>query len=323
MQLRVVCESQQSPAVLKLLDTHPGVAHLTYAEGIGKRPVGDVIEAVVPRAAAEQLMNDLAGHGVARTGEVSLRPIGALISDSADDARRAAQDDADDDAVIWDELVATTGEESQLGTVYLSFLTIACLLSAVGVITDSSITLVGAMVVSPDFGPLAALAVAVVGRQRTLAVKALLALGVGFPLAMLVTFVLAEIAKAAGLYDPGDLGHLQQVAFIYQVGPFSLIVALLAGAAGMLALTSEKQGPLIGVFISVTTVPAAGFAVLAAVGRDWHRCGESLLQLLINFAGVTAAGVLTLLLRRRHIIRPGQTGAGAVAAPQRSSQRSS
>jgi len=48
--------------------------------------------------------------------------------------------------------------------------------------------------------------------------------------------------------------HLRVI--IYDVGPFSLIVALLPGAAGMLSLTSTKSAALVGVFISVTTVPA-------------------------------------------------------------------
>ncbi|MFI7102468.1 DUF389 domain-containing protein [Streptomyces sp. NPDC050161] len=234
-----------------------------------------------------------------------------MLSDTAEAAERAAPGDSSD-AIIWDELISTTGEESQLSPVFLTFLTIACLLAAVGVITDSAITLVGAMVVSPDFGPLAALAVAIVGGRRDLAARAGLALGVGFPLAMLVTAALTLLARTGGLFEPGELSHLRQVSFIYQVGPFSVIVALLAGAAGMVALTSEKQGALIGVFISVTTVPAAGFAVLAAVAGDWLRCGEAALQLLINLAGVTLAGALTLLMRRRHLI-PG-TGAAPTDA---------
>jgi uncharacterized membrane protein len=37
---------------------------------------------------------------------------------------------------------------------------------------------------------------------------------------------------------------------------WSLLVAVLAGIAGVLSLTSAKSGALVGVFISVTTVPA-------------------------------------------------------------------
>ncbi|OEV04246.1 DUF389 domain-containing protein [Streptomyces oceani] len=301
LHLRVVCASSVSASVFAFLESEPGVAHLVVTHGVSRRPVGDVIEAAVAREVAEDVLRRLTELGVPRQGAMSLQPIDAMVSDTADAAERAAPGRGAD-AVIWEELVATTGEESQLNPVFLGFLTIACLLAAVGVITDSAITLVGAMVVSPDFGPLAALAVSVVGRRGRLGARAGLALCVGFPLAMLVTAALALLARAGGIFEPGDLSGLRQAAFIYEVGPYSIVLALLAGAAGMVALTSEKPGALIGVFISVTTVPAAGFAALATVAGYWSRFGEAAIQLLINLAGVALAGTLTLLVRRRHIV---------------------
>jgi uncharacterized hydrophobic protein (TIGR00271 family) len=92
---------------------------------------------------------------------------------------------------------------------------------------------------------------------------------------------------------------VDQVDFIYQVGPFSLILALLAGAAGMLSLTSAKSAALIGVFISVTTVPAAAFAVVAVTTGAWRTSVESTLQLFVNLVGIVLAGVLVLVLRTR------------------------
>jgi uncharacterized hydrophobic protein (TIGR00271 family) len=301
MHLRVVCESGDSAAVTDLLKAEPGVVHLTVDAGAGRQPVGDVIEAAVARQAAEGVLDRLAERGVPRHGQVSLQLIDTMLSDTADAAERAMPGEGAD-AIIWDELVATTGEESQLNPVFLAFLTIACLLAAVGVITNSAITIVGAMVVSPDFGPLAALAVAIVGKRRDLAASAALTLGAGFPFAMLVTAALTLLARGIGLFHPASLAELNQVSYIYHVGPYSVIVAVLAGTAGMLALTSEKSGVLIGVFISVTTVPAAGFAAVAAVAGDWPQCGGAILQLLINLAGVTVAAALTLLIRRRHIV---------------------
>ena len=98
---------------------------------------------------------------------------------------------------------------------------------------------------------------------------------------------------------------VQQVDFIYQVGPFSLIIALLAGAAGMLALVSAKSASLVGVFISVTTVPAAAYAAVAVVEGEFGRAGESALQLLINLVGIViSAAVVLLLVRRMRAARP-------------------
>ena len=78
--------------------------------------------------------------------------------------------------MVWDELIGRTREESTLSVTFLMFLTLACLLAAVGVVTDSTVTVVGAMVVGPEFGPLAALSVALVRRRLDLARRAALAL---------------------------------------------------------------------------------------------------------------------------------------------------
>ncbi|MFE9382716.1 DUF389 domain-containing protein [Streptomyces sp. NPDC007025] len=305
MRIRVLCESQDSEAVVDLLGAEPGVAHLTVAGGVGKQPTGDLIEAAIAREVVERVLHRLTEHGVHHRGEITLDQIDTMVSETAEAAEQAVPG-AGAEAVIWDELIDTTGEESQLNPVFLAFLTIACLLATVGVLTDSAITIVGAMVVSPDFGPLAALAVALAVRRRGLAARAGLALGVGFPLAMLVTAAFAWLGRRAGLFGPADLTGLHEVSFIYQVGPYSVVVALLAGVAGMLALTSAKPGALVGVFISVTTVPAAGFAVLAAVTEDWRRCGGSVLQLLVNLVGVAVAGGLTLLVCRGRVPGPGR-----------------
>lgn len=301
LQLRVICPAANTPSVTDLLRTEPGIAHVVVTRGVSQQPAGDVIEAAIAREVANDVLDRLTELGIARTGEISLHSLDTVVSETATAAEADTHGEGAD-AVIWDELLATTGEESQLNGIFLAFLTLSCLLAAVGIITDSAITIVGAMVVGPDFGPLAALAVALVAKRCALAARASLALGVGYPTAMLITSILALIARATGLFDPATLSHLHAAAFIYNIGPYSAIVALLAGAAGMLALTSEKSGVLIGVFISVTTVPAAGFAVLAAVAEHWVQCGEALLQLLINLLGITVAGTLTLAVRQRHAL---------------------
>ena len=137
-----------------------------------------------------------------------------------------------------------------------------------------------------------------------LARRASIALLVGFPVAMAVTagFVLA--GEALGWIQLDSTRELTDVDFIFQVGPLSFVVALLAGAAGMLSLVSAKSAALVGVFISVTTVPAAGFAVVAASVGDWDIAVESAAQLAVNLVGITVAGVLVLAVRRRHARRP-------------------
>jgi uncharacterized hydrophobic protein (TIGR00271 family) len=266
--------------------------------GVAIRPAGDVVEADITREAVDDVLGQLCELGVDRSGGVTLEQLDTTLSDAADAAEEAAPGDPQD-AVIWDEVVARTGEDSRLSVSYQAFLTIACLLAAIGAITDSPVTVVGAMVLGPEFGPLAAVAVGLVLRRTDLVRRGAFALAAGFPLAMAVTALGSLVLDASGLLSTAQLADLSQVAFIYEVGPFSLIVALLAGAAGMLALTSAKSASLVGVFISVTTVPAAAFASVALVEGRYVQAMQSGLQLAVNLVGIVIAATVVLLLARR------------------------
>ena len=301
IRLRVLCPDSEPglvDRVLDVLDAEPGAVHLVRLQGAAVEPSGDVVEADLAREAVDGVLESLRGFGCGQRGGIVLEALDTVVSDAADRAEEAAPGEGVD-AVVWDELLARTGQGARLSVTFVVMLTIACLLAAVGVVTNSPVTVVGAMVLGPEFGPLAALAVAAVRRDGPKAREAGVALGAGFAVAVAVTALGAAGAEAIHLIPEDALTNLSGVSFIYQVGPFSLVVALLAGVAGMVALMAgEGTGVLVGVFISVTTVPAAGFAAVAVVVADWGRAASSLLQLAVNVAGVVLAGVVVLLLVR-------------------------
>ncbi|SFJ69266.1 uncharacterized hydrophobic domain-containing protein [Amycolatopsis sacchari] len=300
LHLRVISPAGSTDEALARLRSHPGTAHIVVHRGAALEPAGDLIEADVAREAADEILDLLCGLDLDHHGGITLESLDTALSDSADRAEEAAPGESAD-AVVWEELLSRTGEESRLNGTFLAFLAIACLLASVGVITDSPVTIVGAMVVGPEFGPLAALAVGLVLRRGDLMRRAGAALGIGFPVAMAVTAGVTLLSELVGLLDVSAFrsGEHPQVDFVYEVGWYSLIVALLAGAAGMLAMTSAKSAALVGVFISVTTVPAAGYAAVAAVTGDWRRSLESVAQLVVNLIGIVAAAAVVLALRRR------------------------
>lgn len=298
LHIRVIAPADLSDQVVEFLSTTTGVAHIIRVPKAAISPAGDVITADVARETANEVLDGLKSIDIDKRGSITAEVLDTVISQTAYEAEDDAEGDPAD-AVIWDELIGRTREESTLNLTFLAFLCLACLIAAVGVVTDSPVTIVGAMVVGPEFGPLAALAVSIVRRTWPLARRSLLALLVGFPVAMGVTVVGTLAAEAAGWVTLTSVRELQQVDFVFQVGPFSLVVALLAGAAGMLSLMSAKSAALVGVFISVTTVPAAGLAVVAATVGEWDIAGLSALQLAVNLFGIVLAGVLVLLVRPR------------------------
>jgi uncharacterized hydrophobic protein (TIGR00271 family) len=307
LHLRVIAPVEVRDDVLAVLQRQVGVTHLVVHRGAALDPPGDEISADIARECANDVIDDLKALDLHHNGAITLDLVDTVVSTAAYRAEKEADGDPGD-AIVWEELSARTREESTLNITFLVFLCLACMIAAVGVVTDSPVTVVGAMVVGPEFGPLAALAVALVRRRLDLARRASLALLVGFPVAMAVTAAFVLGGEALGWIKLGSTRQLTDVDFIFQVGPLSFVVALLAGAAGMLSLVSAKSAALVGVFISVTTVPAAGFAVVAASVGEWDVAVESAAQLAINLVGITLAGVLVLAMRRRHETR--RHGAG-------------
>ena len=117
--------------------------------------------------------------------------------------------------------------------------------------------------------------------------------------AIAVTTALAVIAALTGLLTLEDVTRARpNTGFIWHPDRWSFIVALVAGAAGALALAIERSSTMVGVFISVTTVPAAGNLALGLALLDSGEILGSLAQLGVNVAGMVVAGTVVLLVVR-------------------------
>ena len=298
LHLRVIAPTDLRDGVLAVLRGEVGVANIALHAGAALEPVGDEITADIARECANGVIKELKALDIQHRGAITLEVLDTILSTRAHRAEDEAEGDPAD-AVVWDELIGRTREEATLSVTFVLFLTLACLLTAIGVVTDSTVTVVGAMVLGPEFGPLAALSVSLVQRRMALARRAALALIVGFPIAMGITAVATWAAESFGWISLDSITHVEEVDFIFQVGPMSFAVALLAGAAGMLSLVSARSAGLVGVFISVYTVTAAGFAVVAATVGAWDVAAKSAVQLVVNLVGIVVAGVLVLVLRPR------------------------
>jgi uncharacterized hydrophobic protein (TIGR00271 family) len=175
----------------------------------------------------------------------------------------------------------------------------AGIIAGIGVVSGSAVLIVGAMALSPDLLPVAAIAIGVVERRGRLALRALRALGIGLATAALGAFLATVLLRLTGRI-PGDLVLADTVIgeALTQIGAGSLIVAATAGVAGMLAF-ERPGGAAVGVAISVTTIPAASYVGAAlAMGRDDPAFG-AVLVLLSNVVMLLVASAATLAVQRR------------------------
>jgi uncharacterized hydrophobic protein (TIGR00271 family) len=298
--VRVCCPADLSPQVTALLGGNPAASTLVVHSGASLSPLGDVIEADLPREAINPVVDALMALGVQEQGTIQLIPVNTWVSQRGLDAEDLARG-ASADAVVWTDVIERAYDESSLTWTYLSFMVLATLLAAIAVITDSVILVIGAMVLGPEFVPIAALGIGLVRKRANLFRQALRTLIIGFAVSITGVAALAAIGRMFGVIEYDDLltSSRPGTAFIYSPNVWSLTIAIIAGAAGVLALTSAKSGGLVGVFISVTTIPASGNIALALVFGIWSEVWGSTLTLLINIVGMALAGWATLWVQQR------------------------
>src|SRR5215211_7184986 len=303
VHLRIVVPSYQAEHTLDLLYNTPSVCNVIYLERAAHRPEGDVVLCDVAREDASVVISDLRELNIDIEGSIAIEDVDSQISAAALAAEKAASG-LPSDAVVWEEVESRTSEEVELSASFLGFMVLAMLIAGVGILTDQLILIIGAMIVGPEFGPIAGLCVSAVERRRELFKRSLRALAIGFPLGITITFLFTLLVDASGrLPDEFSQGSHPFTQFIASPDGWSFIVAYLAGMAGVLSLTSSKSGALIGVLISVTTIPsAANIGVAAALG-DWHEWVGAMEQLSLNLAAILLAGIGTLFVQRRLYIR--------------------
>lgn len=309
LHLRLIVPVDRTDRARALLADHQGVTNVVVLPGAGVRPEGDLMLADVARESANNVLDELARLGVTRRGSIAVEGVDLALSTDADRAEAQAPGKGSD-AVVWAEMAARAKEESTLSATYLSFFSVAVILAGIAVLLDSSILVVGAMIVGPEFGVLAGICAGVVLRRWPVVRRSTVALAVGFGAGIVAAVLATWLLAAVGLIDSGQLFQPRpQTGFIYRPDAMSFVVAFLAGIAGMLALTSARSGALVGVLVSVTTIPAAGdLAVALAFASSTdpsrpradylHQAASSTGQLLLNLLGLVLAGALTLLVQR-------------------------
>ncbi|MFJ9870430.1 DUF389 domain-containing protein [Streptomyces sp. NPDC101165] len=261
-------------------------------------PDGDVLECDVVKGAANGVLDGLRKLGIDRAGAIAVDDVDLMFS------HRAQQiEDEQPSALVHAPLWAAVEAHIRAGGTYppsfYLFLVIAGLIGSVGIMTNSQILIVAAMVVGPEYNAITSIALGLDRRNRRRIWEGTRALTTGFLLAIAITLVFALLARAADLQSTAfDLGLRPVSHLIDTPDVFSVVVAVLAGVVGVVSLTEARTSALLGVFISVTTIPAASDMAVSLAFSEWHEARGSLFQLLLNVAVLVAVGVITLRVQR-------------------------
>lgn len=283
---------------MAVLEADPAVSGLSILRAASIRPAGDLVLADVAREGVNELIDRLRQLGLHETGSIHVEQVQAWASEDGLIAEQRTPGSSAD-AIVWIDVTNRAYEDSELNWTYLAFMALATLIAGIAIVLDSQILIIGAMVLGPEFGAVAAVGVALVRRRFSLLALSARALVVGFLAAIAVTTIAALVGRGLGWITLEDVtGPRPQTAFIYTPDRWSFIVAVIAAAAGVLSLISAKSSGLSGVFISVTTIPAAANVALGLAFGVGHEIAGSTLQLVVNLAGMAIAGWATLAIHQ-------------------------
>jgi uncharacterized hydrophobic protein (TIGR00271 family) len=297
IHVRVVSPPDLTELLLPALTMDAGVRNLVVLTGAAQRPAGDAIQFDVRTTSANTVLRQLRDLGLGHRGVVTVANVDATIGDlpvsgAIGGFRREA-------APIWEMVEARIRAEGVYPPSFFGLLVIAGLIGAVGILTNSQILVVGAMVVGPEYSAIIAVALGIDKRDRSAIRDGLLALLAGFLAAVFVTFLFGLVIHGLGRAPAAFVLGVRPVSdLINTPNLFSVIVAVLAGIVGVVSLTEARAGALIGVFISVTTIPAAADMGISIAFESWHEAWGSLLQLLLNIVILVAVGAGALRVQR-------------------------
>jgi uncharacterized hydrophobic protein (TIGR00271 family) len=297
LRVRVVSPADLTGQLLERLSVAPGVQNLVVLPQAVRRPQGDAVDFDLNDGAANPVFRELRSLGLVRQGSISVERVDATLTDAGPVRETGALQR--ETAPVWEMVEAIIRGGAIYPPSFYALLTIAGLIGAVGILTNSQILIVAAMVVGPEYSAIIAVALGFSSRDRPLVRDGLFALLWGFVAAIVMTLLFGLAVRASGDTPAQFLRGVRPVAdLINTPNLFSIIVAILAGLVGVISLTESRANALIGVFISVTTIPAAASVGVSVAYASWSEAEGSLLQLLLNVFLLIVVGAGGLLTQR-------------------------
>jgi uncharacterized hydrophobic protein (TIGR00271 family) len=177
-------------------------------------------------------------------------------------------------------------------TDFFVLLVLATVIATYGVLSDSTATVIGAMIVAPLMGPMMACAAGVVMGSPRRAVRALVLVVAGSALVVGLAAVLALVVPDVTI----SFRTNGEIASRTSPGVYALFTALAAGAAGAYILSrKELADSMGGVAIAISLVPPLCVVGIALAHGQHGAAVGALLLFLTNFLAILLAGGATFM----------------------------
>jgi uncharacterized hydrophobic protein (TIGR00271 family) len=210
-----------------------------------------------------------------------------------------------------DQLFFEGPERSRRLSRYWMLLPLAAVIASAGVVSDSTATVIGAMIVAPLMTPILGIVLAVVLADGANLRRCVVLVVAGAAAVVVIGWVLGLFVSY-----PIVAAINSQVATRVTPRIVDLVAALATGAVGSVALArSDISDTLPGVAIAISLVPPLAVVGLTLESGALHQSLGAFLLFVTNVAAILASGIVVMAFFRVHRLfgAMGSRYGGAVA----------
>ncbi|MFB6303037.1 MAG: TIGR00341 family protein [Haloferacaceae archaeon] len=292
--VQVMVPTGKREAVVDVLEDE-GIDYALTDEVSGREYTA-VVTFPLPTEAVEPVLESLREAGVERDAYTVVTNAETVVSQKFEDLQERYAEEVDEDRIAREELVARARDLAPEPRSYFVLTVVSAVVATAGLLLDSPAVVVGSMVIAPLVGPAMATGVGTVVDEHDLFVRGVRLQVVGGVLAVASAAVFAYVLHASGAVPmtPGEVFAIGEVKERLAPDVLSLAVALAAGVAGALSLSTGVSTALVGVMIAAALVPpTAVVGIGIAWGEPTAVIGSAVL-VLVNFLSVNFAALAVL-----------------------------
>jgi len=292
--VQVLIPTGKRQAVLRVLDDE-GIDY-TVTEETSNRDFTAVVTFPLPTGAVEHVIGELRDVGIDEQTYTVIVAAETVLSRRFEKLKDEYETERPSDETIAREELQTKAEglASNFNT-YVIMTIVSSVIATAGLLLDSAATVVGSMVIAPLIGPAMAASVGTVVNDEKLFRRGVKMQILGVGLAIASAAVFAAFLRFGNLVPPGlDPLSLSQVSERLEPNVLVLAVALGAGVAGIISLTTGVSTALVGVMIAVALIPpAAAVGIGIAYGIPMLAIGAFVL-VSVNVLSINLAALVVL-----------------------------
>ncbi|WP_336327849.1 TIGR00341 family protein [Halovenus sp. HT40] len=291
--VQITIPSGKRETLLSTLDDEE-VDYVVADETSGREYAG-IAYIPLPTNAVEPVLESLREAGLDDSSYTVVMEANTVVSRKFDELEDRYSEEPDEDQIARDELVAAADSLAPSMRTYVIMTIVSALVATAGLLLDSAAVVVGSMVIAPLVGPAMAASVGTVVNDREMFIRGVWLQILGLLLAIGTAFVFAFVVRQTHLVPPlTDVTAIPEVRERVAPDFLSLVIAIGAGVAGIVSLTTGVSAALVGVMIAVALIPPAA---TVGIGLAWGQPMVSLssvVLVLVNVLSINLAALVVL-----------------------------